>query len=169
MPAAQTATLRRGSIDFAMPEGVVKVDEKGLPLRIERVEYDITHQMIEEFMLKANEIVAIHLSEKNRELIYRIHDEPSSETFEDFYTYARALGFTLPSKPTHLDIQKLFEQAKDTACRPPTIGQFYQKHEARLLFTGQYRPLWSGAQTLLSFHQPHPPLHRFDHSAPALQ
>ena len=48
----------RGSIDFAMPDDVIIVDEKGVPLRIERVEYDITHQMIEEFMLKANELTA---------------------------------------------------------------------------------------------------------------
>jgi ribonuclease R len=105
----------RGSIDFALAEGVVIVNQKGEPQRIERVEYDITHQMIEEFMLKANEIVAIHLNKMGKELIYRIHDEPSAETFEDFYNYARALGFTLPPKPTHHDIQKLFEQAKDSA------------------------------------------------------
>ena len=107
--------FERGSIDFAMSEGVVIVDQKGEPQRIERVEYDITHQMIEEFMLKANEIVAVHLNKMGKALIYRIHDEPSPETFEDFYNYARALGFFLPPKPTHLDIQKLFEQAKDSA------------------------------------------------------
>lgn len=107
--------FERGSIDFALAEGVVIVDRKGEPQRIERIEYDITHQMIEEFMLKANEIVAVHLSKMGKELIYRIHDEPSPETFEDFYNYARALGFFLPQKPTHLDIQKLFEQAKDSA------------------------------------------------------
>lgn len=105
----------RGSIDFAIAEGVVIVDKNGEPERIERVEYDITHQMIEEFMLKANEIVAVHLNKMGKELIYRIHDEPSAETFEDFYNYARALGFFLPPKPTPRDIQKLFEQAKDSA------------------------------------------------------
>jgi ribonuclease R len=68
--------------------------------------------MIEEFMLKANELVAIHLFRQGKEMIYRIHDEPSSETFEDFFNYARALGFILPPKPTPRDIQKLFEEAK---------------------------------------------------------
>ncbi len=114
----------RGSIDFALAEGVVKVDEKGAPQCIERVEYDITHQMIEEFMLKANEIVATHLAKKGKQLIYRIHEEPSTETFEDFYNYARALGFSLPPKPTHLDIQKLFEQAKDSAVAPQLSVSF---------------------------------------------
>ena len=107
--------FERGSIDFAMTEGVIIVDAAGVPQRIERVEYDITHQMIEEFMLKANELVAMHLTNLDKKLIYRVHDEPSPETFEDFYAYARSLGFFLPPQPKHRDIQKLFEEAKGSS------------------------------------------------------
>ena len=148
--------FERGSIDFAMTEGVIILDEKGAPQRIERVEYDITHQMIEEFMLKANELVAIHIASKNKELIYRIHDEPSPETFEDFYAYVRALGFFLPPEPTHSDIQKVFEQAKGspvaqqltvsfirsmkTACySPDNIGHFGLALEHYCHFTSPIR------------------------------
>ena len=106
--------FERGSIDFAMTDNVVKVDEKGMPLCLERVEYDITHQMIEEFMLKANELVAIHLNNLGNTLIYRIHEQPTSESFNDFYAMGRSLGFHLPAKPTHRDIQKLFQDAKDS-------------------------------------------------------
>ncbi len=106
--------LERGSIDFSMPEDVIVVDEKGVPQRIERVEYDITHQMIEEFMLKANEIVAKHLANQGKTLIYRIHEEPTGESFQEFYNFARSLGFHLPANPTHLDIQKLFQEAKSS-------------------------------------------------------
>ena len=49
----------RGSIEFALPELVVIVDEKGIPYETDYITYDITHQMVEEFMLKANEIVAM--------------------------------------------------------------------------------------------------------------
>jgi ribonuclease R len=101
----------RGSIDFSMPDDVILVDDKGVPLKIERIEYDITHQMIEEFMLKANELVAKHLSEQGKPLIYRIHEQPTAESFQDFYTMARSLGFYLPANPTHLDIQKMFKEA----------------------------------------------------------
>lgn len=106
--------FERGSIDFAMADDVIIVDDKGVPLRIERVEYDITHQMIEEFMLKANEIAARHLANEGKTLIYRIHEEPSPESFQDFYTFARSLGFHLPPNPSHRDIQKLFQDAKDS-------------------------------------------------------
>lgn len=106
--------MERGSIDFALPDNVILVDPKGKPLRMEKVEYDITHQMIEEFMLKANEIVAIHLNKEGKSLIYRVHEEPTSESFEDFYTFARSLGFHLPPRPKHQDIQHLFKEAKNS-------------------------------------------------------
>ncbi len=106
--------MQRGSIDFALPETQVIVDDKGTPLRMEVSEYDITHQLVEEFMLKANETVAQTLSDKGRKLIYRIHEEPAYENFEDFFQLARILGFSLPAKPDQTDIQKLFLDAKNT-------------------------------------------------------
>ncbi|HSX37279.1 MAG TPA: VacB/RNase II family 3'-5' exoribonuclease [Chlamydiales bacterium] len=106
--------FERGSIDFSMTENAIIVDEAGVPLRIDQIEYDITHQMIEEFMLKANEMVATHLQKQGHSLIYRIHEEPTAESFKDFYAFARTLGFQLSSKPTHRDIQKLFQDAKDS-------------------------------------------------------
>ncbi len=106
--------FERGSIDFSMPENALIVGKDGVPLRIERIEYDITHQMIEEFMLKANEIAASHLERQGKTLIYRVHEEPSAESFKDFYAFARTLGFQLPADPTHRDIQKLFQDAKDS-------------------------------------------------------
>jgi ribonuclease R len=104
----------RGSIDFAIPEAVLEVDDKGNPKDIKIVEYDISHQIVEEFMLKANETVAKHLNKKKKNLIYRVHESPSKKTFEDFYMFARMLGFKLPSSPTTSDIQKLFLEAKNT-------------------------------------------------------
>lgn len=125
----------RGSIDFAMAENKIVVDEHGVPLGIERVEYDITHQMIEEFMLKANEIVSVHLANIGKEQIFRIHQEPDPETFEDFYAYARTLGFKLPAKPKVKDLQRLFEEAKES----PLISQL-SVHFIRSMKQALYSP-----------------------------
>jgi ribonuclease R len=116
--------MERGSIDFAMPDDVVIVNDKGEPVKIERVEYDITHQMIEEFMLKANELVAIDLAKQGKSLIYRVHEQPTAESFKDFYAFARSLGFTLPAEPTHKDIQKLFQDAKTSPLLPQLSVSF---------------------------------------------
>lgn len=116
--------MERGSIDLALHDDVILVDSEGNPKGIERVEYDITHQMIEEFMLKANELVAIYLGKKKQQLIYRVHEEPSKESYQDFFTLARSFGFFLPPKPTHIDIQKLFQEAKGSALLPQLSVSF---------------------------------------------
>lgn len=102
----------RGSVQLSLPELVVKVDEKGVPTGTEMVEYDITHQMIEEFMLKANEVVAIELSRRGKEVSYRVHEEPSKESLQDFAQLVMAFGFSIPASPSPQDIQKFFLEAE---------------------------------------------------------
>jgi ribonuclease R len=104
----------RGSIDFALADLVISVDEHGVPRGTHTVEYDITHQLVEEFMLKANEVVARHLAGKEKPVVFRIHEEPSPDNIEEFYTLARTLGFPLSGKPTTKELQELFAKAKET-------------------------------------------------------
>lgn len=104
----------RGSVEFGMPEMVVLVDANGVPTGTDYVVYDITHQMVEEFMLKANEVVAKHLSDQGKDLTYRIHEEPAEENMKDFANLAAAFGFDLSPTPTTKEVQKLFDEAMKT-------------------------------------------------------
>ncbi len=117
--ALKKKRFERGSIDFSMPDNVILVDPNGVPTKIERVEYDVTHQMIEEFALLANEAAAKQLQSRGKELIYRVHEEPSPDNFQEFAQFARSLGFALPQNPTRMDLQTLFQVAKDS----PLIAQ----------------------------------------------
>lgn len=101
----------RGSIEFSLPEMSIAVDRHGNPTGAKLIEYDITHQLVEEFMLKANEVVAVHLTELGHGVVYRVHDEPAVENLEQFRELAGAFGFTLPENPTIWDLQTLFDQA----------------------------------------------------------
>ncbi len=105
----------RGSIEFGMPELVVIVDDKGVPTTTDYVVYDITHQLVEEFMLKANEVVAWHLTKEGKHLTYRVHDVPAEENLKDFSILATAFGFKLSPTPTPKEIQKLFDEAMQTS------------------------------------------------------
>lgn len=100
----------RGSVDFSMPELVIDCDENGMPRKTYIVEYDITHQMVEEFMLKANEIVATDLDKKQVPSMFRIHEPPHEESYQDFIKLARSLGISLPVDPNVFDIQKMFQE-----------------------------------------------------------
>ncbi len=117
----------RGSIEFSLPELIVLVDEKGEPAGTDYVEYDITHQLIEEFMLKANEVIAEHLSSINKNFTYRIHDEPAEENIKDFALLARAFGYDLPEQPTTEQLQKLFDKAQMSPFGPFLATSFIRR------------------------------------------
>lgn len=115
----------RGSIEFSLPDLVVMVDrESGVPSGTTVISYDITHQMVEEFMLKANEVVAQHLSDKGEGLTYRVHEEPAEENIREFALLAAAFGFRISDKPTPEELQKLFEQALTTPYGPYLATSF---------------------------------------------
>jgi ribonuclease R len=108
----QKKRYERGSVDLSLPEVILKIDENGEPTGFEVSEYDITHQLVEEFMLKANETVAHSLLSRNISAIFRVHESPASSDTEDFATLARAFGFKLKKSPNKKDLQELFETAK---------------------------------------------------------
>ena len=89
-----------------MPEMRLIIGSDGVPSGYTIEEYDITHQLVEEFMLKANEVVAHKLIEKGHGAIFRIHDEPAAKDFEEFYKLATRLGFKVSADPTKHDLQK---------------------------------------------------------------
>lgn len=127
--------FERGSVEFSLPEVSLRIDEKGVPTHTETIYYDITHQLVEEFMLKANEIVALDLFKKGKNLTYRIHDNPSEENMRDFAQLATAFGFKIPTKPTPQDIQRLFEEADGLE-----IGPYLATHYIRRMKMAQYSP-----------------------------
>ncbi len=76
--------FKAGSLELDFPESKIRLDEKGRITRIERVENDISHQLIEEFMLLANEAVATRLMDLNLPAIYRVHEEPDERRLREY-------------------------------------------------------------------------------------
>ena len=87
--------VRRGSIDFDLPEPVIEFDEFGLMRSITRSERNIANRIIEEFMLTANECVASYLEHKGVGSLYRIHEKPDPRRVMDFETIAAKFGYSL--------------------------------------------------------------------------
>lgn len=76
--------FKNGSLDLDFPENKIRLDERGRVLRIERMENDASHQLIEEFMLLANEAVAGRLMALNRPSVYRVHESPKEKKLNDY-------------------------------------------------------------------------------------
>ncbi len=106
MTVLRAARRKRGSIDFDLPEPEIILDLQGQMTDIVRAERNMAHQLIEEFMLAANETVAGHLEEQELPLIYRVHEEPAEDRLADLAEFLATVGITLPPaervKPRHL-------------------------------------------------------------------
>ncbi len=75
--------FKAGSLDLDMTSVKLYVDEEGYTDRIEKEFNDESHQLIEEFMLSANEQVARAMKRSNFPSIYRVHDEPEDEKLQE--------------------------------------------------------------------------------------
>jgi ribonuclease R len=87
--------VRRGSIDFDLPEPLIEFDELGMMQGVTRSERNIANRLIEEFMLSANECVAAFLEKKAIPSLYRIHEKPDAKKVYEFETVAAAFGYSL--------------------------------------------------------------------------
>src|SRR5579864_2363721 len=87
--------VKRGSIDFDLPEPIIEFDEHGLMKSVAASERNWAHRLIEEFMLAANETVASHLEQRGVPSLYRIHEKPDAKRIYDFETIAASFGYSL--------------------------------------------------------------------------
>ena len=87
--------VRRGAIDFDLPEPVIEFDEMGRMTGILRSERNIAHRIIEEFMLAANEAVAEYLERRGLGLLFRVHEKPDPKKVLEFEELAQAFGHSL--------------------------------------------------------------------------
>jgi ribonuclease R len=86
---AMASTLRKkrfeeGSLDLDFPEVKVWLDDQGRPARLERIENDISHQLIEECMLAANEAVARLFRMTPAAAIHRVHEKPDEAKLNEY-------------------------------------------------------------------------------------
>ena len=94
--------VRRGSIDFDLPEPLIEFDEWGAMTGVTRAPRNIAHKLIEEFMLSANEAVASHLESSAPVSIYRIHEKPDPKRVMDFEEVAAHFGYSLGVGAIHV-------------------------------------------------------------------
>ena len=84
---------RLGAIDFDTREAKILVDEKGNPTDIVLRERGESERIIEDFMIAANECVAMHMKWMEVPSMYRIHEAPEPKKMRDFATTAKSLGY----------------------------------------------------------------------------
>lgn len=86
---------RRGSIDFDFPECRILLDGEGRPLEICPYERNVATDIIEDFMLAANETVAQHFYWMETPFLYRVHAVPDGERIQKLSALIRAFGYSM--------------------------------------------------------------------------
>jgi ribonuclease R len=99
-----------GSLELDFPEMKVRLDEKGQVARIERMENDISHQLIEEYMLLANEAVAARLMSLRRPALHRVHEEPAELRLRDYREEVLSHDIPCGNLRQRPEIQKLLHK-----------------------------------------------------------
>ncbi|MBN2068949.1 MAG: ribonuclease R [Opitutales bacterium] len=104
--------MDKGSLDFDVAESKIYVDEDGWADRIVKVEHDESHQLVEEFMLAANEAVARTLVRASIPLIHRVHDKPDPEKLNELRDYMETVGIHVGDLNKRKEVTKLLQLIK---------------------------------------------------------
>ena len=100
--------IRRGSLDFNLPEARVIVGADGTPVDIQKVVQLESHRMIEDFMLLANETVAKETVQKKLPIPYRVHEPPAPDRLDELRRFLATLGYPIKeTRVTGKDLQKI--------------------------------------------------------------
>jgi len=106
--------FEQGSLDLDFPEVKVHVDADGKPTRLERVENDQSHQLIEEFMLAANEVVARELRHRSIATIYRVHEDPDPEKLGEYREFILSFGYKVGDLSHRKEVQRFLASISGT-------------------------------------------------------
>ena len=109
-----------GSIDLDVKEAHIYVNEQG-EIVIPDYERSVSHRIIEQFMVSANESVADFAFKRKAPFLYRVHEQPSPEKASTFFSFLRDLGITPMGNVQDLqpsDFQKILKEVEDKPYSP---------------------------------------------------
>jgi len=104
--------FQAGSLDLDFPEVKVWLDEAGHPVKLEKVENDMSHQLVEEFMLAANEVVAREIKNRLLPSIYRVHADPDPDRLKEFRELALSYGLQAGDLTNRNEVQGLLAKIR---------------------------------------------------------
>jgi len=131
---ARKKRFRKGALDLDMTDVKIYVDEDGYADRIEKQVHDESHQLIEEFMLAANEAVGAVMRRNDYPCIYRVHDEPEEDKLEELRETMITFGVQCGNLSKPREMSALLEKLKT---HPQ--GYSLKLHVLRSLKQAQYR------------------------------
>ena len=106
--------FERGALELNMPEVEIDLGEQGEVVGAHLASHDESHQVIEEFMLAANEATASHLTESHVGYLRRGHADPDPARLREFAEFVRTLGFKIDQPQSRFELQRILAEAAET-------------------------------------------------------
>jgi ribonuclease R len=138
----------RGSIDFDLPEGDVELSSDGLVVGVLPEERNVAHRLIEEFMIAANEAVALELVRRKVPALFRIHAAPAPARAEELRELLATFSLSLPAGDEDLPPGALQQVLREVRGRPEE--HFVSSVVLRTLQRALYDPQCLGHYALAS-------------------
>lgn len=142
--------LKRGSLELSMPEAVLEYDDQGRVSGAHFAKHDLSHQIIEEFMLAANEAVAEHFTRCEVPFLRRVHPAPNEEKLEAFAQFADLLGYPIKRPQDRFELQRVLQE---TAGKPERAAVHFSL--LRSLKQAVYSPVQDEHYALASLNYCH--------------
>jgi ribonuclease R len=114
--------MKRGSLQLHMPEVGLDYDANGNVTGAHYRPHDLSHQVIEEFMLAANEAVAEALDDRDIDFLRRVHPAPDPTKLRAFAEFAHILGYKIKNETDRFTLQRILDQS---ASRPEVHAVHY--------------------------------------------
>ena len=105
----------QGYLNLDIPESKIDLDQEGKVTKIARYETTFAHEIIEQFMLIANETIAEKFFWLEAPFIYRVHEEPDREKVQELNKFLFNFGLTIKASKDNLypkEFAKVLEEIK---------------------------------------------------------
>uniref|UniRef100_UPI003CE47D94 ribonuclease R n=1 Tax=Rhodanobacter glycinis TaxID=582702 RepID=UPI003CE47D94 len=106
---------RRGAIDFETPEVKFRLDQRGEVEAMGATQRNDAHKLIEECMIAANVQAALFLEKKKIPALFRAHEPPPAEKYEDLQQFLREFKLRMPpvDEVTPADFSDVLRMVQD--------------------------------------------------------
>lgn len=108
----RTNRMQDGSLELFLPEIKLELDKSGKVKGARLVPYTESHQMIEEFMLAANQTVATWLDDKQIPFLRRAHAAPEPRKLKKLTEFVGDLGIKVENMESRFEIQKVVKKVR---------------------------------------------------------
>lgn len=129
---------KKGALDLDVGETHVIFDDEGKVIDLQRRPRLLSHRLVEQCMILANEAVAGEVARRNLPGIYRIHDKPSQDKLQKLSPVMAHFGINIPEKKnvTPRQLQKILDQTK----KEGAAGHLIRRVILRAMMRAEYSP-----------------------------